>query len=105
MKKLVLLLALVLPLSVHASVTLSSRNAYSLCTTADMDWINFCNGLIQGYVDSLVLTGVICIPAGTSRTTMITLYTDRLPRTQAFSNDEPALAAAIEVFSRLYPCN
>ena len=104
MKNLVFLLAVIVPLSVNASVTLSSRNAHSLCTTADMDWINFYNGLIQGYADFVVLSGTACIPSGTTRSTMITLYTDRLPSTQAFSKDEPALAAAIEIFSRLYPC-
>jgi len=105
MKNLVFLLSLLVPISVNASVTLSSKNAHSLCTTSDMDWINFCNGLIQGYADFVVLSGAACIPVGTTRTTLITLYTDRLPSTQAFSKDEPALAAAIEIFSRLYPCN
>ena len=87
-----------------SETTLSARNAYSLCTTEDMDWINFCNGLIQGYADYAVLSGNACIPSGTTRTTMITIYTDRLPNSQAYKNNEPALMAAVEILSRAYAC-
>ena len=87
-----------------SDTSLSARNAYSLCTTEDMDWINFCNGLIQGYADYAVLSGNACIPSGTTRTTMITIYTDRLPSSQAYKNNEPALMAAVEILSRAYAC-
>jgi len=87
-----------------SETTLSARNVYSLCTTEDMDWINFCNGLIQGYADYAVLTGNACIPSGTTRTTMITIFTDQLPDSQAYKNNYPALAAAEEILSRVYSC-
>ena len=82
----------------NSETTLSARNAYSLCTTEDMDWINFCNGLIQGYAD------YACIPSGTTRTTLITIYIDRLPSSQAYNNNESALVAAVEILSRAYAC-
>ena len=87
-----------------SETSLSARNVYSLCTTEDMDWINFCNGLIQGYADYTVLTGNACIPSGTTRTTMITIFTDQLPDSQAYKNNYPALAAAEEILSRVYSC-
>ena len=83
---------------------LTSRNAFRVCNIASEDWVNFCNGLIQGYADYAVLSGNACIPAGTTRTTLITVYIDRLPATQAYANDAPALLAAVEVLKRAYPC-
>jgi len=96
---------LITPNWAGSDTILSSQNAYALCTQEVSHWIDFCNGLIQGYADYLGLAGEACIPNGTSRTTMITLFTDRLPSTSAYSSDEPAFVAAIEVFSRIYPCN
>ena len=87
-----------------SDTSLSARNAYSLCTTEDMDWINFCNGLIQGYADYASLSGNACFPTGTTRTTLITIYTDRLPRSQAYKSNESALVAAVEILSRAYSC-
>ena len=88
----------------NSETTLSARNAYSLCTTEDMDWINFCNGLIQGYADYASLSGNACFPTGTTRTTLITIYIDRLPSSQAYNNNESALVAAVEILSRAYAC-
>ena len=87
-----------------SDTSLSARNAYSLCTTAAEQWVDFCNGLIQGYADYAVLSGNACIPPGTTRTTMITIYTDRLPSSQAYKNNETALVAAVEILSRAYAC-
>lgn len=103
--RLALILLLIAPSWARAETVLYSRNVYSLCTQEDMDWINFCNGLIQGNADYVVLAGASCIPAGTTRTTLITIFIDRLPSSSAYSNDKPALEAVIEVFSRIYPCN
>ena len=83
---------------------LTSKNTYSLCTTTASHWVDFCNGLRQGYADYAVLYGNACIPAGTTRTTLITIYTDRLPQTNAYSKNEPAIMAAVEVLARVFPC-
>ena len=85
---------------------LATRNAISICTTADEDWINFCNGLFQGYADVAVLSGNVCIPAGTTRTAMVALFTGgAMIETTAYQNDEPALVGALKLFRRVYPCN
>lgn len=84
---------------------LATRNVISICTTADEDWVNFCNGLIQGYADFAVLSDNACFPAGTTRTALVTLFTgEAVIATTAYQNDEPALVAAVELFHKVYPC-
>ena len=85
-----------------SETTLSSRNVYSLCTTEDMDWINFYDGLIQDYADYAVLTGNACIPSGTTTTMITILQTNYLIVRN--KNNYPALAAAEEILSRVYSC-
>ena len=84
---------------------LSSRNAYTLCTTKASHWIDFCNGLIQGYADYASLAEVACIPVGTTRTTLITVYINFLPQSEAYEKAGPALEAALEILSKAYPCS
>lgn len=83
---------------------LTSKNVFRVCNIADEDWVSFCNGLIQGFSDYAVLSGNACIPVGTTRTTLITVYIDRLSATQAYADDAPALISAVEVLKRAYPC-
>ena len=88
-----------------ASTVLLSQNAYDVCTRADMNWINFCNGLIQGYADYVSLSKRACIPSGVTRTQLVTVFTSNLMRsTAAYQNNQAALLAAVEVFELAYPC-
>ena len=110
MKKLITVVAtaafafsMVMPANAQNTV-MYSRNAYDVCMTPDMNWINFCNGLVQGYAEMAILSGVACIPNGTTRTTLVTIFTDRLPITQAYRRNDPALVAAMEVFRVVYAC-
>ena len=90
--------------TVIADTVLSSRDAHELCTTAEMHWVDFCNGLIQGYADFLTAAEIACFPSGTTRTTLVTIFTDQLPNTQAYADDDLALLAAVEIFGRVYQC-
>ena len=82
-----------------------TQNAYSVCTKPDMDWINFCNGLMQGYADYVLLTGQACIPPAVTKTQLVTLFTGKLIKiTESYKNDRPALEGAVEVFALAYPC-
>ena len=88
-----------------ASTALSAQNAYEVCTRADMNWINFCNGLIQGYADYAVLSGNACFPVGITRTQLVTLFTSNLLKmTNAYKNNQAALLAAQQAFELAYPC-
>ena len=53
MKKLIAILSVVLFTNQASaeSTVLSSKGAHSLCTTEATHWVDFCNGLIQGYAD------------------------------------------------------
>lgn len=108
-KPLTLLAAFVLTCSMATSQTrldtvIYSRNAYDACTRPEAAWINFCNGLIQGYAETAVIGNVACIPSGTTRTTLVTIYTNRLPSTEAYRRDDPAIYAAMEIFRVVYAC-
>ena len=89
----------------RASVVLLSQNAYQICTKADMNWINFCNGLIQGYADYASLSGKACLPSGITRTQLVTVFTSNLmTSTKAYQNNQSALLASAQVFELAYPC-
>ncbi|MDG1728112.1 MAG: hypothetical protein P8H57_13285 [Emcibacteraceae bacterium] len=91
--------------NVQASAVLDLKNAYEVCNTADMDWINFCNGLIQGYADVATITKKACIPEGTTRTTLVTLFTSSdILKTEAYQKNDSALLGALEIFGKYYPC-
>jgi hypothetical protein len=89
----------------NASTVLLSQDAYQVCTRANMNWVNFCNGLIQGYADYASLSGRACIPSGVTRTQLVTLFTSNLMKsTKAYQNNQAALLAGVEVFELAYPC-
>ena len=91
--------------SAKASNTLLAKNAYEACTRADMNWINFCNGLMQGYADYATLTGRACFPAAVTKTQLVTVFTSKLMKsTWAYRNNAAALLAATETFELAYPC-
>lgn len=84
---------------------LKMREAYDRCTTADMDWVNFCNGLIQGYADAAIFIGEVCIPEGTTRTDLVGMFTGPWIKYQdAYKYDLPAFFGAMEVLKKKYPC-
>tara|TARA_B100000900_G_C20293091_1_gene598986 strand:+ start:251 stop:577 length:327 start_codon:yes stop_codon:yes gene_type:complete len=107
MKKLIATLSVVLFANQASaeSTILSSKSAHSLCTSGVMHWVDFCNGLIQGYADYASLSGAACIPTGTTRTTMITVYINFLPQSDAYKQGESALQAAVEILGKAYPCS
>ena len=107
MKRLIAILSVVLFATQASaeSTVLSSKGAHSLCTTEATHWVDFCNGLIQGYADYASLSGAACIPTGTTCTTMITVYINFLPQSDAYKQDDSALQAAVEILGKAYPCS
>jgi len=106
MKNIVVTLCLVISGWTYAHDTiLRTQNAYMICTTPDTDWVNFCNGLMQGYADYAVISGKACIPSGVTRTELATLFTSKLVKnTEAYKKDKPAVEEVSEIFSLAYPC-
>lgn len=76
--------------AVQTSMQLTGASFVEACTRADENWVSFCNGYIQAAVDSLKVPGTVCLPAGTSRTELVTLVesvisgTPELQRMNAF---------------------
>ena len=92
--------------NVQASVVLDLKNAYEVCNTADMDWINFCNGLMQGYADVIYAIDPNCIPDGTSRTQLSDIFTGPVVyNTESYKNNDSGVNAAIEVFMYTFNCS
>ena len=84
---------------------LRTQNALQICTRSNANWVSFCNGLMQGYADYVMLAGLACLPQGVTRTELVKLFTaDQILDTKAYKNNDAALAAASEIFAAAYPC-
>ena len=71
-----------------------------------MDWINFCNGLMQGYVDLIYATEPRCIPDRTTRISLSDIFTGpAIYNTEAYEYSDLAIFAAMEVFGTTFQCN
>ena len=104
-----IILALVITVLAHTSFAsenvLRTKNALQICTRSNANWVSFCNGLMQGYADYVMLAGLACLPQGVTRTELVELFTaDQILETTAYKNNDAALAAASEIFAAAYPC-
>ena len=60
------------PATCHAQVNVvDDEHLIRACTTADMHWVDFCNGLVRGVHDLGAALGIGCSPAGTTRTKLV----------------------------------
>ncbi len=84
---------------------LRTGEAVSLCLERSAPWVDFCNGLMQGYAEYAVTTGKACIPAGISRRKLVETFTGPdVVLTTGYMDNLPALQTAVEMFIRHYPC-
>lgn len=85
---------------------LRTGDAVAICLRRETQWIDFCNGLIQGYAENAMLRGAACVPYGTTRRELVEVFTaPEVVVTTGYIDDLPALETAIEVFARHYPCD
>lgn len=125
MKRLLLTLALCLPTGAGAQDTpangglsmsgrasmspemfLRTGDAVSLCLRNEPQWMDFCNGLMQGYADIAIVTGKACIPFGTSRRELVEIFTSPdVVMTTGYIDDLAAYETAMEVFIKNFPCD
>jgi hypothetical protein len=99
--------SLTISFNATAQTTTSARDLFDVCTRADMDWINFCNGFIQAAADSATLSGLACIPAETTRTEIVQLFEFHGSRTMVANpgiGDQSGLDVTIAIISALFPC-
>ena len=72
-----------------------------------MDWISFCNGFIQAAADGATLSGLACIPNGTTRTEIVELFEFHGSRAMVANpeiGDQAGLDVLIAILSALFPC-
>ena len=82
-----------------------TKDAVALCLSADPHWINFCNGLAQGYADHAILSGKVCFPRNITRRQLVETFTaPEVVVAMGFIDDWPAIETALELFIKRYPC-
>ena len=98
----VLMMTLATQAGAEANV-LRTQHAVQICSIPSQSWVDFCNGLIQGYADFAILSGEACIPVGVTRSQLVNLFSG-MTNTAEYKNDDAALVAAVEIFKLVYPC-
>ena len=99
------LLIIIAHTSFASENVLRTQNALQICTRSNANWVSFCNGLMQGYADYVMLAGLACLPQGVTRTELVELFTaDQILETKAYKNNDASLVAASELFVAAYPC-
>lgn len=84
---------------------LRTGDAVAICLGDQPQWIDFCNGLVQGYAEYVNLTRKACIPVGTSRRELVAVFTaPEIVISTGYIDNWPAFDTAVEVFIRHYPC-
>lgn len=90
-----------------AATTLNARDLLKVCTTAEMHWVNFCNGYFQSVHDQGALKREICAPEGTTRTQLVETFqngaTAVLDRDPTLGS-APGITVAISILGQAYPC-
>ena len=98
------LLIIIAHISFDSENVFRTQNALQICTRSNANWVSFCNGLMQGYADYVMLVGLACLPQGVTRTELVELFAaDQILETTAYKNNDAALAAASEIFAAAYP--
>jgi hypothetical protein len=90
------------------NIALSSGDLRDACTRPTEAWISFCNGYVQALADFSDFTGQACIPAGTTRTEIVTLVentTFERIASQEIRADSPAFLLVLGVLEATYPCD
>ena len=101
---LVIAIILFIPLESKSNdFKLSTKDWYDVCTRADMDWVNFCNGYIQGVVDSFSSTE-FCPNSSATRANMVTLVDTFLTRNPEYKVGD-AFDKVRNILKLSYPCS
>ena len=80
-----------------------SENWLKICTTPDAEWISYCNGYIQGVIDSFE-SGQFCPKPSTTRTILVTLVTNVMSNNHEF-RDGYAFSQIRRILLLTYPCS
>lgn len=87
--------------------TMKAKDLLKVCTTADMHWVDFCNGFFQAVHDQQSSFGKLCAPLGITRTNLVELYEQKATELMNKSPDEgerTAVDIAARVLIDAFPC-
>lgn len=89
--------------SVDSEMQMTGDLFSSACTRAEEAWISFCNGYIQAVIDNIRESDAVCLPAGTTRTDLVTVA-ERDITASSQLRQMNAHDAVLTVLRRVYPC-
>lgn len=89
--------------SLDSEMQMNGDGFSNACTRADEAWISFCNGYIQAIVDGIRETDGVCLPAGTTRTDLVTIAEKEITASSQLRQMN-AHDAVRTVLRRFYPC-
>lgn len=83
-----------------------TRDIVSLCLSANPIWVDFCNGLFQGYNDYLLIKKLACIPFGVGPSELVDIFiSPEIVIHSGYIDDWPAIETATEIFMKHFPCS
>src|SRR6056297_3542749 len=89
--------------SVDSEMQMTGGQFSSACTRAEEAWVSFCNGYLQAVIDSIRESDAVCLPAGTTRTDLVTVA-ERDITASSKLRQMNAHVAVLTVLRRVYPC-
>jgi len=89
--------------SVDSEMQMTGDQFSSACTRAEEAWVSFCNGYLQAVIDSIRESDAVCLPAGTTRTDLVTVA-ERDITASSHLRQMNAHDAVLTVLRRVYPC-
>lgn len=89
--------------AIDSTMQMNGASFSTACTRADESWVSFCNGYIQGVIDSIRENDRICLPKGTTRTDIVTVTEKEITGSKQLRAMN-ARDAVRSVLRRLYPC-
>ena len=85
---------------------LRTGDAVALCLLRERQWQDFCNGLVQGYADYVVIRKKACIPATVTRQDLVAVFAGpHVVVSTGYIDDLPAFETAVELFISHFPCD
>lgn len=83
-----------------------TRDIVNLCLSTNPIWVDFCNGLFQGYNDYLVVKNLACIPFSVSPRELVDIFiSPEIVIHSGYIDDWPAIETAKEIFIKHFPCS
>lgn len=91
-----------------ADTAMTTQNLLKACTTANADWISFCNGFLQAAADQAMVDDRACLPAGTTRTELVMIFEQEaksLIKIDPTLGGVSGISVAVGIIEKAFPCS